>query len=160
MAATRIVNLADLPLKQKGDGRRFAARTARAGPLIGLQGLGCSLVVVQPGNKACPLHRHHVRDELFFVLEGEGVTRLDDATLPIRAGDLIGAPAGAEAHQIINTGPAELRYLAISAENPTDIIEHPDSGKVAIGAGFRPGATPTLDRLGRLTAAEYYDGEA
>ncbi len=162
MTERRIFNIADLPLKPKGDGGKFEALNGRAGPLIGLGGLGCSMVVVPPGKRACPMHRHHARDELFFILEGEGVTRLDDQTLPIRPGDLIAAPAGKEAHQIINTGSAELRYLAISAENPVDIIEYPDSGKIAAGAGFFPGkaAPPTLDVLGRITPAAYYDGES
>ena len=107
------------------------------------------------------MHRHHTLDELFFVLEGEGATRLDGATLPIRAGDIIAAPAGKEAHQIINTGHAELRYLAIAVENPVDIIEYPDSGKIAVGAGLAPASAslPSIDLLGRITAAEYYDGE-
>jgi Uncharacterized conserved protein, contains double-stranded beta-helix domain len=162
MGERRIVNLTELPLRPIGDGGRFAGRSGRAGPLLGLKGLGCSLVVLPPGKAACPMHRHHVRDELFFILEGEGVTRLDDETLAIRAGDLIAAPAGKEAHQIINTGESELRYLAISAENPTDIIEYPDSGKIAVGAGFATGdkSQVTIDLLGRLTPADYFDGES
>ena len=161
MSEQRIVNIADLAMKQIGDGKRFGGLSGRAGPLLGLLGLGCSLVVVPPGKSACPLHRHHVRDELFFILEGEGVTRLDEQTLPIAAGDLIAAPAGQEAHQIINTGIGDLRYLAISAENPTDIIEYPDSGKIAVGAGFGAAdkSDVTIDLLGRLTPASYFDGE-
>lgn len=162
MTERRVVNVAEVPLKDAGDGGRFVARTGRAGPLIGLKGLGCSVVVVPPGKSACPMHRHHVRDELFFVLEGEGVVRLDEGRAPIRAGDLIAAPAGGEAHQILNTGTGELRYLAISAENAVDVIEYPDSGKIAVGAGFgaADGAAPTIDLMGRLTPAGYYDGES
>lgn len=161
MAERRIINLNDLPMRTIGDGGRFAGLSGRAGPLIGLEGLGCSLVVLPPGKAACPLHRHHGSDELFFILEGEGVTRLDQQTLPVRAGDLIAAPTGKEAHQIINTGDGELRYLAISAENATDIIEYPDSGKIAVAAGFRgDGSGVTIDLLGRLTPADYCDGES
>lgn len=161
MAERRIINLNDLPMRSIGDGGRFGGQSGRAGALIGLEGLGCSLVILPPGKAACPLHRHHASDELFFILEGEGVTRLDDETLPVRAGDLVAAPTGKEAHQIINTGNGELRYLAISTENATDIIEYPDSGKIAVGAGFGgDGSKITLDLLGRLTPAEYYDGES
>lgn len=161
MAERRIINLTDLPMRVIGDGGRFGGLSGRAGPSIGLEGLGCSLVIVPPGKAACPMHRHHVRDELFFILQGEGVTRLDEQTLPVRAGDLIAAPAGKEAHQIINTGEGDLRYLAISAENPADIIEYPDSGKIAVGAGFGGDRSKvTIDLLGRLTPADYYDGES
>lgn len=157
----RIVNLADLAMRQVGDGKDFAARVGRAGPVIGSTGLGVSLVVVPPGKSACPFHRHHVWHELFFVLEGEGVTRLDGETRPIRAGDLIAAPAGKEAHQIINTGASDLRYLAMSAEGPTDVIEYPDSGKVAVDAGMTPfdAAEPSLSLFGRVQEAEYYDSQ-
>lgn len=161
MSEKRIVNITDLGLRKVGDGKGFSALAGRAGPLIGLKGLGCSLVVVPPGKSACPKHRHHTLDELFFVLEGEGVTRLDGQTLPIEAGDLIAAPAGKEAHQIINTGRVDLRYLAIAVENPVDIVEYPDSGKIGIAAGLGPagGPPPSVDLFGRITAAEYYDGE-
>jgi len=100
-----------------------------------------------------------VSDELFFILEGEGVRRLDGETLPIRAGDIIAAPAGKEAHQIINTGHAELRYLALSVEGPTDIIEYPDSGKIAVDAAPGSDSLPSLNLFGRITPAQYYDGE-
>lgn len=161
MGEKRIINLGDLRMRQIGDGKGFSARVGQAGPLIGSSGIGCSLWVVPPGKSACPFHRHHVWDELFFVLEGEGVTRLDAETLPIRAGDIIAAPAGKEAHQIINTGNAELRYLALSADGPADIIEYPDSGKIAVDAGFVPGSDslPSLNLFGRITPAQYYDGE-
>ncbi|MDQ0463282.1 putative cupin superfamily protein [Caulobacter ginsengisoli] len=161
MAEQRIVNLADLAMRQVGDGKTFGARVAQAGPLIGSTGLGVSLVVVPPGKSACPFHRHHVWHELFFILEGEGVTRLDGETRPVRPGDLIAAPAGKEAHQIINTGATDLRYLALSADGPTDIVEYPDSGKIAVDAGMAPfdAAEPSLNLFGRLVAAEYYDSE-
>ena len=129
----RIVNIAELALQDGGNGKGFQAKLGRAGPLLGLKRLGCSLTVVPPGKRAWPFHRHHVTDELFYIVSGSGEVRLDDQTLAVRAGDLIASPAGAEAHQIINTGASELRYLAISDINTVDIIEYPDSGKVAHG---------------------------
>ncbi|MDQ3561309.1 MAG: cupin domain-containing protein [Pseudomonadota bacterium] len=159
MGEKRIINLGDLTMRQIGDGKGFSARVAQVGPLIGSSRIGCSLVVVPPGKSACPFHRHHVSDELFFILEGEGVRRLDGETLPIRAGDIIAAPAGKEAHQIINTGHAELRYLALSVEGPTDIIEYPDSGKIAVDAAPGSDSLPSLNLFGRITPAQYYDGE-
>jgi uncharacterized cupin superfamily protein len=161
MSEQRIVNLDHVVMRDVGDGKDFSARAGQAAGLIGSTGIGCSLVVVPPGKSACPFHRHHVWHELFFILEGEGVTRLDGRTLPIRAGDLIAAPAGKEAHQIINTGTADLRYLAISADSASDIIEYPDSGKIAVDAGFVPGSDtePTISLFGRVTPAEYYDDQ-
>lgn len=155
----RIINVADagIEMRDVGNGALFAGRAGYLGPEIGSVGLGCSIIEVPPGRSACPFHRHHATHELFFVLEGEGETRLDDTRHAIKAGDLIAAPAGGEAHQIINTGKGTLRYLAFSAEGPADIVEYPDSGKVMIEAGAYPNRT--IEALGRLTPAEYYDGE-
>jgi uncharacterized cupin superfamily protein len=157
----RIVNLDQAELKDNGDGKDFQAKIAKLGPLIGSPDLGCTLVVLAPGKRAWPHHRHHVNDELFFVLSGEGEVRLDDQHKPIRAGDLIAAPAGAEAHQIVNSSKGELRYLAIGANGAVDILDYPDSGKVAYAAGIKHGdfKTATIQGLGRLQPAGYFDDE-
>jgi uncharacterized cupin superfamily protein len=157
MSERRVINLADVKLDHVGNGGFFQGRRAYVGPEIGSDGLGVSIFEVPSGKSACPHHRHHVTHELFFVLEGEGETRLDDQRHPIRASDLIAAPAGKEAHQIINTGQATLRYLAFSAEGPADIVEFPDSGKMMIEAGLYPNRT--IEALGRLSDADYFDGE-
>ena len=156
-----VVNIADVPLRDTGNVKQFAAKWGRAGPLLGLTGLGCAVHVVPPGKKAFPFHRHHVMDELFYIVAGNGEVRLDDRTQPVRAGDLIATPAGAEAHQIINTGASELRYLAISDIATVDIIEYPDSGKVGMAAGVKDGdlKSATYRAMGRVKPVDYFDGE-
>lgn len=159
--AQRIVNLADVPLQDTGNGKRFQAKVGRIGPMLGLAALGCAVTIVPPGKRAYPFHRHHVGNELFYILSGSGEVRLDERTLPVRPGDVIANPAGAEAHQTINVGSEELRYLAISDIGTVDVIEYPDSGKVAVGAGVKNAdlSTATYKSLGRLTPADYFDGE-
>ena len=161
MAEQRIVNLDSVALKETGNGQAFSARTARLGPMIGSTGLGCTLVVLEPGKRAWPFHRHHVIHEMVYVLEGSGELRLDGETFPLRAGDLIASPAGKEAHQIVNTSDAELRYLAISTLGEADIVEYPDTGKLALAAGIRDAdfTTATVKALGRMTPADYFEGE-
>jgi uncharacterized cupin superfamily protein len=160
-AEQRIVNLVDVRLTDAGNGRSFQARIARIGPMLGLLGLGCTLTVVPPGKRAYPFHRHHVTSELFYIVSGTGEVRLDDRTLPVRPGDLIASPAGAEAHQIVNTGRDELRYLAISDMATVDVIDYPDSGKIGVAAGVRNGdlSTATFKTVGRVAPADYFDGE-
>ena len=157
----RVVNLADVPLNDAGNGKSFQARIGRIGPMLGLAGLGCTVTVVPPGKRAYPFHRHHVFSELFYVVSGTGEVRLDARVLPVRAGDLIACPAGAEAHQIVNTGRDELRYLAISDMAAVDVIDYPDSGKMAVAAGVKNGdlTTASYKALGRVTPADYFDGE-
>jgi len=159
--ARRVVNLTDVPLRDAGNGKSFQARVGRIAPMLGLTGLGCSLTVVPPGKRAYPFHRHHVFNELFYVLSGNGEVRLDERTLAIRAGDLIANPAGAEAHQIVNTGREELRYLAISDIDSVDVIDYPDSGKMGVAAGVKNAdlSTATYKAFGRVTPADYFDGE-
>jgi len=157
----RIVNIVDVPMIDNGNGRTFQAKVGRAGPILGLTAIGCAVVVVAPGKRAYPLHRHHVGSELFYVLSGEGEVRLDDDTKSIRTGDLIGNPPGAEAHQIVNTGSEDLRYLAFSDIGSVDVIEYPDSGKVAYAAGIKDAdfQTATIKMLGHVKPADYFEGE-
>jgi uncharacterized cupin superfamily protein len=120
---------------------RFEARMGFIGPAVGAQKLGYNLTAVPPGKCAFPLHNHHVNEEMFFVLEGRGEVRVGGATYPIKRGDVIACPAGGRdtAHQIINTGDAELKYLAISTKLSPEIAEYPDSDKFGVLAEHSPG---------------------
>ena len=156
-----VINIADVPLLDRGNGKQFAVKWGRTGSLLGLAGLGCAVHVVPPGKKAFPFHRHHVMDELFYIVSGGGEYRYGDATFALRAGDIVGAPAGAKAHQIVNTSAQDLRYLGISTGGGVDIVDYPDSGKVAMAAGVKNGdfKTATYVGIGRVQPADYYDGE-
>jgi uncharacterized cupin superfamily protein len=105
---------------------------------------------------------NHVQDELFFVVSGEGEYRFGETTVPIRSGDIVAAPAGTQAHQLINTGSNDLRYLGISTGGAVDVVDYPDSKKIAIAAGVKNAdfKTATYVGLGRLAQTDYYDGEA
>src|SRR4029450_11266018 len=103
----------------------------------------------------------HMMDELFYIVSGSGEVRLDGRTQPVRAGDLIASPGGAEAPQTLNTGPSALRSLAISDIATVDIIEYPDSGKVGMAAGVKDGdlTSASYKAMGRVAPADYFDGE-
>lgn len=156
-----VLNIADVPMMDRGHGEAFAVKWGRVGPQLGLAALGCAVHVVTPGKKAFPFHRHHVMDELFYILSGEGQYRWGDKTFAIKAGDLVGAPAGTEAHQIINTGSGDLRYLGISSAAAAEVVDYPDSGKIGVMAGVKNGdfMSATYRGMGRMTAADYWDGE-
>jgi uncharacterized cupin superfamily protein len=161
MTEKAVINIDDVPLLDRGNGKQFAVKWGRVGQLLGLQGLGCAVHVVPPGKKAFPFHRHHVMDELFFIVSGKGEYRFGDETMPVRAGDIVAAPAGTKAHQLINTGSEDLRYLGISSGSSVDVVDYPDSKKVAMAAGVKNAdfKTATYVALGRITSADYYDGE-
>jgi uncharacterized cupin superfamily protein len=161
MTEQTVINIDDVPLMDRGNGKQFAVKWGRVGPLVGLNALGCAVHVVPPGKKAFPFHRHHVMDELFFVVSGEGEYRFGDTTVPVRSGDIVAAPAGTEAHQLINTGSNDLRYLGISTMGGVDVVDYPDSKKIAVAAGVKNAdfKTATYVGLGRIVPADYYDGE-
>ena len=118
-----------------------------------------------PGKRAWPFHNHHINEELFIILDGEGTVRIGESAHPVRTGDVIGAPPGGKetAHQLVNTGTRDLRYLCVSTKIPSEIVEYPDSGKIAAYAGTSPlerDENVTFHYRGRLGApAEYWDGE-
>ncbi len=156
-----VISVGDISLNALSHGDRFAVRTGEIADALGLTTLGCMLHVVPPGKTAFPFHRHHGCDEMFVILSGAGEYRIGEARLPVRAGDCLGAPAGGEAHQIINTGAEDLRYLGLSNVPAADLVEYPDSGKIGIGVGAKGThyENATFKKRGRLTVAEYWDGE-
>lgn len=156
-----VINIDDVPLVNRGNGKQFAVKWGRVGPLLGLNGLGCAVHIVPPGKKAFPFHRHHVQDELFFIVSGEGEYRFGEKIFPVRRGDIVAAPAGTQAHQLINIGSDDLRYLGISTVGGVDVVDYPDSTKIAIAAGVKNAdfKTATYVGLGRIAPADYYDGE-
>lgn len=116
--------------------------------------LGASYDVLAPGMRSCPYHLHHAQEEMFVVLEGAGHLRVAGERVPIRAGDVIFVPPGAEyPHQIVNSSAAPLRYLSVSTQESPEVCEYPDSGKVLASA---PGLRAIQRREPGL---DYWDGE-
>ena len=112
----------------------------RRKPLGGEQ-LACGLWELPPGKKSFPFHKHHVTEEAMYVVSGKGQVRSDDGLTPIGPGDFVSFPVGGSAHQVINDGSEPLVYLGISAPKGADVVEYPDSGKVAASVGSGPNRT-------------------
>jgi uncharacterized cupin superfamily protein len=158
-----ILNIADAELQPRppqmapaGEAaKRFDARMALVSVKLGAKKLGYNLTAVPPGKRAFPFHSHRVNEEMFYVIEGSGEVRIGKEAFPIRAGDIIACPSGGpeSAHQIVNTGSAELRYLAVSTKEPLDVCEYPDSGKIGV-------LSADIRYLGKSAAqVGYWEGE-
>ena len=70
----------------------------------------------EPGQQHA-LHAHAGQDKAYLVVEGEGLFLLDGGDLPMRAGDLLVAPAGVP-HGVRNTGTTRLLVVAVLAPAP------------------------------------------
>jgi uncharacterized cupin superfamily protein len=155
-----IANLDELEFDDVENNSYYTSRRARFSAAIGARQLGYSLTELQPGKAQCPFHSHRAEEEMFLILEGEGVLRFGSQTYPIRKHDVIACPVGGAevAHQIINTGNTTLRYLALSNVQDVEVCEYPDSNKIGVFVDT-PG-TEGLRGLHRsASAVDYYDGE-
>ncbi|MDE2197104.1 MAG: cupin domain-containing protein [Gammaproteobacteria bacterium] len=166
-----ILNIADVELQSAEPSKAPKGKTAgnydiRWGEIasrIGAHKLGYNLTVVAPGKRNCPFHNHHVEEEMFFILEGEGEIRIGSQRHAVKQGDIIACPTGGPetAHQIINTGTVEMLYLAVSTLAAVEICEYPDSGKFGVYEENPPGKegkrSRFLSRSGE--SLDYWDGE-
>lgn len=171
--ARPLVNIDEIKLQPRppqfaatGDAaQRYDARMGMVAPRIGARLLGYNITAVPPGKRAFPAHNHRVNEEMFFILEGTGELRIGKDTWPVRAGDIIACPPGGPetAHQLRNTGDAELKYLAVSTKLSPEVCEYPDSSKFGIMADFgrdAQGATQAFRYIGRTgDARDYWEGE-
>jgi uncharacterized cupin superfamily protein len=156
-----VVNLDEVEFDDIEENGRYTSRRARFSDGIGARKLGYNLTVLPPGKVQCPFHSHHGEEEMFFVLEGEGELRFGAARYPLRANDVIACPTGGAevAHQIINTGTAPLRYLAVSTREALEVCEYPDSGKISV-VSDQPGGASLRKMFRGDATLDYYDGEA
>lgn len=168
-----VINLADLEVQSvsgerapRGDNAGlYDIRWAEIATRIGARKLGYNLTVVAPGKRNCPFHSHRSEEEMFFILEGAGELRHGDMRYPLRAGDIIACPAGGPetAHQIINTGDTEMRYLSVSTMSQIEICEYPDSGKFGVYEDLPDAADKGAPRFRHLArrgdSRDYWEGE-
>lgn len=101
--------------------------------------LGVSQWELAPGKKSFPLHRHHVTEEALYVLSGKAKVRTEKGETAIGPGDFVSFAPGGLAHQLINDGKEPFVFLGVSSGVGADVVEYPDSGKVAAAVGV-PGS--------------------
>ena len=157
-----VARIADLPLETFSRGEAYRSADAQIAGRIGLTQLGATYCEVPSGKSGCPCHVHHVEDELFIILEGEGTYRFGSESYPVMAGDVLGAPRGGVeyAHKLTNTGDAPLKYLSISTMSDVEVCEYPDSGKFMVSSTVAAPAAGKLRFIGREdTSLDYWDGE-
>jgi uncharacterized cupin superfamily protein len=145
-----IVNVADVEAKTVE--RTHMVRTRRnLGAAVGSVTTGLQHVEVAPGKEGGPLHCHSLEEEIFVVLEGDGVFVLDDEEeFPVRPGSVVARPAGTGVAHLFRAGDGGLTYLAYGTREPGDICYYPRSNKINFGG---------VKVIARLEKLDYWDGE-
>jgi uncharacterized cupin superfamily protein len=144
-----VVALADVPAILDG-------RARQAGKAGGAVASGLNHVVLPAGVRGAPAHCHSQEEELFVVLEGDGVLELwprgaqSPEEHPLEPGDVISRPAGTGVAHALHPGTAGLTYLAYGTREPNDMCFYPQSGRVSLrglGIALR---SPEIDHLPEL----------
>ena len=123
--------------------------------------LGLSVYELHPGQTQCPYHFHHGNEELLLVLRGHPTLRTPAGEQELEPGDVVHFPTGSEgAHHVVNRSSEGARYLVVDSKVSPEIVEYPDSGKLASMAFSESQRGERLWAVHRLDdAVDFFDGE-
>lgn len=85
--------------------------------------MAITLVQGDPGSEQ-PMHSHLEAEQVYVIVAGTGVMRVDDEEQEVGPGTLVFIPPGAD-HAIRNTGSTSLTY--VSATSPPFRMPEPES---------------------------------
>jgi uncharacterized cupin superfamily protein len=125
---------------------------------LGVGNLGLGLYELPPGQTQCPYHFHHGNDEALIVLSGRPTLRMPDGERVLATGDVAQFPRGPSgAHQLVNEGDEPARYVIAAVHVNPEVVEYPDSGKLAAMARTTDKPLWTLHRFD--DSVDYFEGE-
>ncbi len=111
---------------------------------------GIQHVEVAPGKESTAQHCHSLEEEIFVVLEGDGVLVEGEQEIAVEAGHVVSERAGTGVAHVFRAGEQGLTYLAYGMREPGDLCFYPRSSKIA----FRG-----LGVMARVERLDYWDGE-
>jgi uncharacterized cupin superfamily protein len=146
---TTIVNVADVEAGRL-ERSRFVQTRRNLGRAVGSVRTGLLHLELAPGTESSPQHCHSAEEEIYVVLEGDGVLMLGDEETPVRAGSVVSLPPGTGVAHAVRAGESGMTLLAYGPREPCDITYYPRSNKIWLrGVGV----------IGRLEQLDYWDGE-
>lgn len=117
--------------------------TRRLSDAVKINQFGVNYVRLSPGAWSSQRHWHSHEDELVYMLEGEAMLITDQGEQTLRAGNVVGFPAGeANGHHLVNRSEADCVFLVIGNRDErdeghyTDIDMHAPADRYA--RGFHP----------------------
>ncbi|HEY7618645.1 MAG TPA: cupin domain-containing protein [Solirubrobacteraceae bacterium] len=102
------------------EGEQLRGTRWRLGAAAGAARAGLSRYRIAAGERAMPVHVHADDEELFYVLDGEGLSWQDGRTYSVRAGDCLLHRPGGEPHTIVGAGRG-LDVLVFSGGSDTGL---------------------------------------
>lgn len=146
-----VFQIDDVPRVEWRAGDKYGGVVRSLGAFGRSERIGVVMEAVMPGRWSSTFHWHTLEEEHVWVLEGTGVMRIGEREIPVRAGSYVVFPPGAKvAHATRNTGKKPLEIVVIGTRERDDVCVYPDSRKVLVRS---------LGKVGRLAAADYWDGE-
>jgi uncharacterized cupin superfamily protein len=122
----------------------LAASWRDLGRAVGSVGVGVQRIEIDPGKWSTPLHRQTAEEEIFYVLEGSGISLQNEEAYEVRAGDCVVHLAGGKTHTL-RAGDEGLDVLAFGTRKRTEIGHLPRAGVAwlartwtEVGAGEHP----------------------
>jgi uncharacterized cupin superfamily protein len=158
-----IVAVDDVPADERDRGE-FGAALRNVGVALGTRTTGMRHAVIAPGRMNAPPHTHNAEEEMFVVLDGDGMLLLYDLDgaitdeHPVRAGHVVARPAASGVAHTFRAGDRGMTVLSYGQRKGEDVAWYPRSSKLAFrgfsGGGVLGGIVVKVDRAG------FWDGEA
>jgi uncharacterized cupin superfamily protein len=126
-----IVRLEDVEEEEFSAGD-CGVRSRRLGVAAGSELAGLNVDVVEPGMLNGFAHCHSAEEELFVVLEGDGVCLLGNEEHAMRRGSIVARPPGTRVAHTFRGGDEGMTILVYGTREPNDICYYPRSRKVAL----------------------------
>jgi mannose-6-phosphate isomerase-like protein (cupin superfamily) len=79
----------------------------------GSKALDYRVSVYQPKAYVAP-HRHRIQEQIYHILDGEGLMEIEGERTVVHKDDVIFIPPGIE-HAIYNTGMVDLRFIVVTS---------------------------------------------
>jgi uncharacterized cupin superfamily protein len=115
----------------RGENNSWHAKEASPPAVLGK---GKAIIVeVAPGNLAFSYHYHQLQEEVFYIIEGQGVLETIDGDIPVQAGDTLSFPVGlGGSHAMKNCSNAPLIYIDFTTVSPIEIACLPKANKIKV----------------------------
>jgi uncharacterized cupin superfamily protein len=134
MTANGLVRWEEVPGRRVEVGPMCATWTD-LGKAGGSVATGLKRIQIEPGRRSTPVHVHDAEEEVFYVLDGDGLSWQDGETCRVTAGDCIVQVAGGAAHTLI-AGEQGLDVLVFGARRAAPVARLPRAGVAWLGSSW------------------------